>query len=144
MGQPTRAASCKIELAGDFAVVVQSHSSPTDEEWERCVALESSLPLDRCRILVWTDGGAPNAKQRARLRAAFKGMQPLTAVITPSAIARTVGIAISWFNPRLRMFSPDQTEAALDHHGTQGEERRLLKDTLARLRNDLTQANSRA
>jgi hypothetical protein len=92
----------------------------------------------RARALVWTDGGAPNAKQRAMLSAALKSGQPLTAVLTPSKVVQTVSVAISWFNPRLRVFSPNELEQALEHLSIVAPNRQQIKDLLARLRRELS------
>jgi hypothetical protein len=132
-----RTSSIASEVVGDHVVVVHAVDAPTDEEWRQNVALQTSLPPDRARVLVWTDGGAPNAKQRALLNAALKGGQPLTAVLTPSKAGQAVGVAISWFNPRLRIFAPTEIELALDHLNILGSDRWVLKDTLARLRQEL-------
>lgn len=139
MKKSLRMSSIATEAVGDYMVVVHSTAPPTDEEWQRNVVLQTLLPAERAWVRVWTDGGAPNAKQRAALSASLKGDQPRTAVLTPSKIAQTVGVAISWFNPRTRIFSPHELDLALDHRNVVGPDRRLLQDTLARLRRELSQ-----
>jgi hypothetical protein len=71
------------------------------------------------------------------LGAALKNGQPLTAVLTPSKVLQTVSVAISWFNPRLRVFSPHELEQALDHLNVAGPDREKMKAMLARLRREL-------
>lgn len=137
MHKSLRTSSLATEVVGDHVVVVHAVDAPTDEEWRQTVVLQTSLPPDRVRVLVWSDGGAPNAKQRAVLNAALRGGQPLTAVLTPSQVAQAVGIAISWFNPRLQIFAPTEVELALDYLNILGSDRWVLKDTLARLRREL-------
>ena len=138
MGKSLHLTTCAVEMVGDFVVVAQATESPGDEEWRRNIALQTSIPAERVRVLVWTDGGAPNAKQRAALAAALKGTQPLSAVVTPpSSIARAVGTAIRWFNPQLGVFSHEDIEAALNHLGVQGLDRQRLVDTVYRLRAEL-------
>jgi hypothetical protein len=139
MKKSLRTSSIATEAIGDHVVVVHSATAPTDVEWQKNVELQTSLPAGRARVLVWTDGGAPNAKQRAMLSAALKGGQPLTAVLTPSKVVQTVSVAISWFNPRLRVFSPNELELALDHLNIVGPHRQQIKDLLARLRRELSQ-----
>ena len=128
---------CILERIRDYVLIVQSADSASDEEWAEIVAFQTVIPADRARVLVWTDGGYPTARQRTVLNAALNGGQPRTVVLTASRLARSIGIAISWFNPQVRLYSPSEIESAIDHLGALGADRQLLKDTLADLRSEL-------
>src|SRR2546430_6777218 len=98
---------------GDYVVFVHSHESPDDGEWSRLLEVFRQLPdLRRIRVLVFTYGGAPNARQRALLNDVLKDARPPVAVITPSALARAAGTAIGWFNPRIPTFAPQEVHRA--------------------------------
>jgi hypothetical protein len=58
-------------------------------------------------------------------------------VLTPSALARAAGTAISWFNPSIKMFDPEALERALDHLDATRAQRDLLARTLGELRREL-------
>ena len=87
-------------LGGGLIICVHRDVAPADEEWNQILALFRGAPdLREARILVFTLGGAPDARQRARLNTVVGDAKPRIAVITPSALARAAGIAISWFIP---------------------------------------------
>ena len=115
---------------------VHASEAPSDAEWEALLGLfrlaaEEGVEL---RTLVYTEGGAPNARQRALLNDVLAGLKPRVAVLTPSAAARAIGVAISWFNPDLRVFAGDELSRALDHLDVNQGERRILTQALTELR----------
>jgi hypothetical protein len=130
------------ERVGDYVLFAHSAASPSDAEWSDCIALLASVVLDRVRVLVWTDGGAPNAAQRAALDAAWASKHPLTAVLTPSTLRRIVGAAATRANPGVRFFSPEQHESAFDHLRTEYSDRERLLDRLTLLRAELERART--
>jgi hypothetical protein len=132
------------EIVGNIYVVAQSRDDPHDVEWDANVTLQVSLVPIGLRVLVWSEGGGPNAKQRGRLAAALAGFHPLTAILTPSTLARAIGVAISWANPSVRMFAPDALESALTHLQATAAERAVLVTCLARLKGAVTRAASRS
>ena len=131
----TRTASAR--WIGGFLVFVHGAEPPADSEWEELLSLfrmateEGQTSL---RVLVYSEGGAPNARQRAQLNEVLAGIKPRVAVLTPSATARAVGVAISWFNPDLRVFSGDELGRGLDHLDVNHGERRILTHALTELR----------
>ena len=133
-----RSPAVAAEIVGDFAIVVHKDQPLTDEEWEQNVLLQTSIPPERCRLIVWTEGAAPTAKQRAVLKAALAGGQPLTAVLTNSLLSRSIGVAIfRFFNPRVRIFPTEKIEQAFDYLGAPSANRRVLLETIMRLRAEL-------
>jgi len=117
-------------------VFVHATEPPTDSEWEALLDLFRLAAQEggRLRTLVYTEGGAPNARQRAHLNEVLAGLKPRVAILTPSAAARAVGVAISWFNPDLRVFAGDELSRALDHLDVNQGERRILTQALTELR----------
>jgi hypothetical protein len=119
-------------------VFVHSHESPDDDEWNRLLDVFRQLPdLKRIRVLVFTYGGAPNARQRALLNEVLQNARPPVAVITPSAFARAAGTAISWFIPSIRTFAPEEVDRALDHLDASEADRRRLSEALVELRREV-------
>jgi hypothetical protein len=123
---------------GNFLVFVHGTEAPSETEWDELLALFRAVPdITRVRVLVFTLGGAPDARQRARLNQILAETKPPIAVLTPSALARAAGTAISWFNPRLRVFDPDDIERALDHLDAVRADRQALVRAVAELRREM-------
>ena len=123
----------------DVVIYVHGAVAPSDTEWEAVLDVyrQAAFP-SRLRTLVYTEGGAPNPKQRARLSAeAFAGKAPI-AVLTTSALARAAGIALGWFNPRIRIYGPGQIDRALDHLLVPTEDRGAVREALGELRQQLS------
>lgn len=123
---------------GNFLVFVHGKEAPSDVEWDELLALFRAVPdITRARVLVFTLGGAPDARQRAKLHQLLGETKPPIAVLTPSALARAAGTAISWFNPRLRVFDPDDVERALDHLDAVRADRQALIHAMGDLRREM-------
>ncbi|MBL8683940.1 MAG: hypothetical protein JNK05_32510 [Myxococcales bacterium] len=106
-----------LVCAQSFGVVlcVQNAHVTTDEEWERLMAIIRQVKIDHLRILAFTDGGAPNVRQRGELIDYLGGKTPPIAVVSASALVKGVATAISWFNPRIKVFSPADVSKAFAH-----------------------------
>jgi hypothetical protein len=127
-----------VQVVGNVLITVNAEASPTDEEWEQKLELYREVPdLKRMRILVFTLGGAPNSKQRARLNHVIADHHIPQAVLTNSTLARAAGTAISWFQPTFKMFAPDQLEPALDHLKLPQDERPVVRGALREMREEV-------
>jgi hypothetical protein len=123
----------KWQRLGRFVVTVHSAQPPTEEEWSLYMnQADSYLPLEDQRILVASDGGAPNGTQRQQLIKLLNNAKVPTAILTTSWLMRGAGAAVSWFNPSLRVFGTGALQQALDHLQLTQRERsealRLLRD----------------
>ena len=124
-------------------VFVHGDIAPSVEEWDACTAAFHAHPdLQRVCILVYTEGAAPNAKQRAQLNEALQNAKPRIAILTPSSFARAAATALSWFNPRMRVFEPAAIESAFDHLDANADERFQLRVLLRELQYELRRASS--
>jgi hypothetical protein len=129
----TRTISARV--AGGCLVIVHSKDPPGDEEWEQSIELHRVAGGGRALpTLVYTDGGAPNASQRARLNAVVGVIKPRVAVLTHSILARAAGTALTLVNSNNRIFGPNEVERALDHLGIAATSRDLVRRTLEELR----------
>ena len=124
---------------GYIIVYVHADVPPTDAEWEAGISFfkESSDP-SRLSAIVYTEGGAPNAAQRARLNAVLGSNKVRIGVLTASAAARAAGVAVRWFNPELSIFGPEDVDAALDHIRAPTDQRSEVKRTLTELKSELS------
>jgi hypothetical protein len=129
---------------GDYIVFVHSEESPSDGEWTLILGGFREQPdLRRVRVLVFTYCGAPNARQRAELNEILEKVRPPVAIVTPSALARAAGTAIGWFNPHIRLFSPEQMDEALTYLDAGEVDRRRLLSALEELKREVRRHSSK-
>jgi hypothetical protein len=87
-----------------LVVTVHSSEVPDDGDWDEYIGqVDAVLPLESQRILVISAGGGPNALQRAKMTDVLDGAKVPVAIMTNSWLMRGAGIAVSWFNPSLRI-----------------------------------------
>jgi hypothetical protein len=133
-----RSKSFAARKVGDVIICAHTSQAPTDAEWDEVIDYWSH-PADLSRLcaLVYTEGGAPDPRQRARLRSRLGDVKVRIAVLTASALARAAGVAVSWFNPAVRIFRVDDVEKALHHLDVAPAQRRDLRRVLSELQQEL-------
>lgn len=137
-GGPLR--SLATRSTGRYIVFVHGSLAPSQAEWNVVLDLYRAQPnLAATRTLVYTDGAAPSAAQRADLNAVFGKLRPLLSVMTSSTLARTAGTALSWLVTGLKVFDAHDYEGALDHLGAAGAERRVLRDMVEELKREIAE-----
>jgi hypothetical protein len=129
----------------DARLVICLHTSvdPPAAEWTNMLqqvgSLLSAAPDARqIRMLVVTGGGGPDAKQRAQLSRVWAARDIKTAVIVPgrgNPLKRGMMTALSWINPAMAFFTPEQFDNALAH--LEQNDRSLLWRELAALQQKL-------
>lgn len=108
---------------GICLLFLHSAEPPPLEGWQESLALmreaETDLKgdLSRFSMLVVTDGGAPTGEMRNSFVGWLNKRTVPIAVISDSPMARGVVTAISWFNPKIKAFSPSRWQDALSHAG---------------------------
>lgn len=131
-----------FEPVGRTLVIVHNNDFPTDAEWAAYLeALTAHIAqFKERRSLVLTEGGAPSAKQRARMAEAVRDHVAPTAVVTSSApVVATVG-ALHLRNAAIKAFDPDDLDGALAHLTLREEEKKRVLETLAALRERVRKA----
>lgn len=114
MPTKVRTRTAVARVVGNVWLFVHTKESPSDEEWAALIdGYAASDTNHHVRTLVYSEGGAPNALQRARLKQRQGGVAVPIAVLTPSSFVRAAVTAIGWFNDRVRTFSPHEIEEAL-------------------------------
>jgi hypothetical protein len=105
---------------------LHTERDPSAEEWTAgCHAFQElrdhcGADIASLRALVISDGGAPNAIQRAQFfRPALGGLQRTSAISNALSdpVKRGIVTAITWVNPRFRAFAAQQWWDALAHVG---------------------------
>lgn len=112
----------------NVAVCLHTAEPVPQDEWNAALAHYARLSerdADRARMLVITDGGGPDAKQRSQLKAIWDGRAVTTSVIVPgmnNLVKRGLMTALTWVNPRMAFFVPSQLRPALRHLGLESEQ----------------------
>jgi hypothetical protein len=102
---------------GGLHICVHSRGAPSEQEWDVYFGDLVTRDPERLRTLVFTDGGALSAVQRKQVNDFLQGRTSRAAVLTKSPIVRGVVSALSWFNPKIKTFSPGNMDDAMRHLG---------------------------
>ena len=83
-------------------------------EWTKGVEVWKQGQSASATMLVVSQGGGPDVKQRDELkRATPSGATHTMALLTTSATIRLVGVAVKWFMPHAKILAPDQLDEAI-------------------------------
>jgi regulator of extracellular matrix RemA (YlzA/DUF370 family) len=125
-------AMCKIDR---LRIAVHHTSPPTDEQWDRWIALcsEQDGPI---RVVVESHGGAPNAKQRRALSDALAGRDLRSAILSDSIVVRGVVTALAWLGVSLRAFPLHDYPSVAAYLGLSNDELTGAIEQLRSLRKD--------
>lgn len=111
--------SIVVRKAGPLLVVRQNGDDPDEQDWSEFLLVLSAqrreFRADAQKILVCTDGGSPNADQRARLAHILDNFHPRVALVSGSVKVRFVGALIAMFQRNYRQFSPSELKLAFAH-----------------------------
>lgn len=133
---------------GRLSIAVHNAKPPSDLEWTRFLNhVRSRKDITDQRILVWTDGGSPDAHQRRALEEVIRKHIPdpaPMAVLTSSLIVRAVMKLASFFNPLIKCYAPDESSSALAYLGLSPDERAFVSRQLAELRKQVAPAQGAA
>jgi hypothetical protein len=101
---------------GRLVVTVHTSSNPSDRDWaEYMSGFADHLPLEEQRIFVVSEGGGPDSAQREKLTSALAGAVVPVAILTDSWRMRGAGVAVSWFNPSIKVLARRAVEQAFEH-----------------------------
>lgn len=107
-------------FADGFTAIVHGEDTPAADDWDSFIAALADQPTKISQpTLVYSAGGGPNGIQRGQLEALMTetgvAEQVRVAVLTTSRLVRGIGTAVSWFQPHLKIFAPDQLDGAIAH-----------------------------
>ncbi|HEY5955309.1 MAG TPA: hypothetical protein VIV60_02100 [Polyangiaceae bacterium] len=112
-------------------VIVHGISNPSQLEWGRL--MNETAVRGRgtsLRMLIISHGGGPDVDQRKQLTKLMEESPAPRAIMTNSAVVRSIMAAIAFFNPQMRAFGLRELNEACAYLGLSAEERL----TAARLR----------
>ena len=119
-------ANMVTKVVGELQIVIHTAEAPDATEWKAYMRDFMSVPPERLRTIVFTDGGGPNAPQRKDVNDYLKGRTTTAAIVTPSTMTRGVVTALAWFNPKIRAFAPDRIDEAFKYLGFGSKEIQTL------------------
>ncbi len=124
----------------DILVLCHTSAPPSDQEWEAWLARE--VRAEHKGLLIVTDGGAPNSRQRARVAEATSSRgvrRPGVALLTDSAFIRSVMTAFAWILGQehpMKAFPPTAIDEAVVWLRVRAQPPRV-REAVARLRTAL-------
>jgi hypothetical protein len=122
--------------SGGFLLLVHGDAPPGDDEWQAYLEDAARWLPTAAGQLVHTDGGGPTSLQRRALERTLAGIaNPVrTAVVSSSRLVRGIVLAIGLFNAKIRVFRPDERDAALAYLRVSAAERAFVLAEVERLR----------
>lgn len=108
-----------LRAIGPLVLVRQNAEEGSEADWSEFMGLLTAQRReyrpDELRILVYTDGGSPNAQQRALLAHTLGNFHPRVAVVSNSIKVRFAGSLIALFQRNYRQFSASELKLAFSH-----------------------------
>lgn len=109
-------------LDTNHIVMLHGVSPPPADGWRDYLHQIRDKDLTNVGLLSFTNGGAPDAAQRQELNQVVRGRYFARAIVHRSALVRGVVLAVSWFAPGVKAFSPWTWPAAAEHAHFKPEE----------------------
>jgi hypothetical protein len=107
--------SMAFEKSGRVLVMVHGPLAPSAEDWQAMIDFTRPLVETAPVSFIYSAGGAPDSKQRKALVDALGERTIRVALVSQSRVVLAIGVAISWFNPALKTFSPAHLKGAMEH-----------------------------
>lgn len=96
-------------------IMLHDAKDPGTAEWDRYLDDLRGKDVTELGLLVFSDGGAPNAAQRRALNDLLKGRYFARAIVNDSTLVRGVIAAVGWFAPGVQAFRPGEWKQAAAH-----------------------------
>lgn len=121
-----------LRLTGSVMVIRQGKEAATEHEWRSLLTELALQDLTKLRILIATDGGGPNAEQRASIKVTMAGRSVRTAVVSDSIKVRFAIATIALINREHHGFTNRELSQAYDFlqltPSERGDTERVLKE----------------
>lgn len=136
-----------FERRGSLVLVVHTAKDPSPEDWSAYLDVTVDAMAEnqgRCRALVFTAGGKPDATQRALAveRGWKQNRLSPVAVVSDDRLVRGVITVFAWFGVNIRATRPDRLDVAFEHLELTSEEQAWAIGTRERLEEELGMARS--
>jgi hypothetical protein len=129
-----------VQIRDRIIISVQTTKPPTDEEWYSSMNFLSNCltkkPENLCTLIL-TDGGAPSAVQRQRIKEIYGGKSIPTAILSSALIPRLVTASIALFNKSIRSYAPNEILEAYAHLQFTAKEKEQVFGALTDLQREI-------
>ncbi len=110
-------ANLALKRIGRFNIVVQNKETPRPEEWQQLINQSGDLAreagdISNSSTVIFTDGGAPDSRQRMALAAELKGKPAPSVVISDNMMVRGIIGVVALFNKGISGYSSKDWRAA--------------------------------
>jgi hypothetical protein len=102
-------------LDNSHIVMLHGVGAPPLDGWRDYLLQIRDKDLTSMGLLCFTNGGAPDPTQRQELNEVIGGRYYARAIVHRSALVRGVVLAVSWFAPGVKAFSPWTWPAGAEH-----------------------------
>jgi hypothetical protein len=125
----------------DSSRIVMLHGAgpPPVDGWRDYLHQIRDKDLTSMGLLCFTNGGAPDPTQRQELSQVVAGRYYARAIVHRSALVRGVVLAVSWFAPGVKAFSPWTWPAGAEHANFKPDELVNLASQVRRLHASMTE-----
>lgn len=96
-------------------LMLHGDKPPPVAAWREHLRDLETRDVENLGLLVFTNGGAPDAGQRDEMNRVLRGRYFARAIVHQSALARGVVAAVGWFAPGVAAFRPECWHAAAAH-----------------------------
>jgi hypothetical protein len=120
-------------------LMLHGEKPPPADAWREYLHSLENKDLAKLGLLVFTNGGAPDAAQRGELNRLICGRHFARAIVHRSAVVRGVVAAVSWFAPGVAAFHPNAWYAAAAHAGIAPDELERVERAAKRMHARLSQ-----
>jgi hypothetical protein len=114
-------------------LMLHGTSPPPAAGWRAYLRCLEDKDVASIGLLVFTNGGAPDATQRCELNRLLRGRYFARAIVHRSAVVRGVVAAVGWFAPGVAAFHPNAWHAAAAHAGIAPTELERVEHSAKRL-----------
>lgn len=123
-------------VPGVAQIVVHTDETPSDEEWDACIAEVEEHGSTLKGVLAYTKRTGPTAAQRTKSNAIYErfGDSFKMAIMADSRMVVGIVTAMSWaVGSNVKAFSTKDFEGAADYLGIEGEDRIKVRVVLRQL-----------
>lgn len=131
-----------MRAIGDLLVLAHTDKNPSNDEWQAFLSEIRRITPQRVRVLVRTEGAAPDSLQRQQFNDLLAGTPVPLAVLSDSRIVQGVGTALRWFNPMMRVLPSRDLAGALAHVKVSSSEHDAVLKALRELHDEVYPASA--
>jgi len=138
--QPPHDGHCRFPnmayaVLGNLFLLAHNACPPPDKIWHAYLdEMKRVHAVAEMRTLIFTQGGGPDARQRAAMNEILQGTPTRVAVVTDSVLGQSCAAALQLLNPEVRCFPVARIESAYAYLNVNGPARGRVSRAMMELR----------